>query len=330
MTSRSSGRAWTGRYPSLQLVEATQLVEAADRVLVLVGQEHGVEPAQVGRQGLPLDVRPAVDEDPALSEREQGRRAVPPIARVRGGADRAVAGDARDPLAGAAAEDPDAEVARVGPRVARVEARLERDRSPPGPPAPSFISSCVTGDARAARSAGGRRTTSAGPPAATRSSASLASASAVAFSLRGTCRALQRRNRRRPAIASSWSTASFASLTRQRPWICSTTSFESSSRSSSSAPSSAARSSARTTAVHSATLLVCRPSASEIVARGGASGRSAPGRSASIRAAPADAGPGFPRAAPSVRMISRRTPPAAAPLRPSAPPPPARPRGSRG
>ena len=39
----------------------------------------------------------------------------------------------------------------------------------------------------------GRRTTSAGPPAATRSSASFARASAARFSLRGTCRALQRR-----------------------------------------------------------------------------------------------------------------------------------------
>ena len=200
----------------------------------------------------------------------------------------------------------------------------------PVPRAPRSRSSWADGGCAPADATGGRRTTSAGPPAATRSRASLASPSAVAFSLRGTCLARQRRKRRNPLIASSWSGASLASFTRQRPWSCSTTSLESSSRSKSSAPSSAARSRARTTAVHSATLLVWWPSASEIVASGRASGRSAPGSSASIRAAPAEAGPGLPRAAPSVRMIRRRAPPAGGPLRPTAPPPPATPRGSRG
>ncbi len=150
----------------------------------------------------------------------------------------------------------------------------------------------------------GRRTTTAGPPAATRSSASFASASAARFSDRGTCRALQRRNRPRRTIASAWSGASLASFTRQRPLTCSTISFESRRRDTSSAPSSSARARARRRPVYSATLLVWRPSASETVASGEASGRSAPGRSASIRTAPADAGPGLPRAAPSVRMIS--------------------------
>ncbi len=169
-----------------------------------------------------------------------------------------------------------------------------------------------------------RRITTAGPPAATRSSASLASASAARFSERGTWRALQRRNRASRAIASAWSGASLASLTRQRPRSCSTISIESSRSATSSAPSSSARARARSTPVYSATLLVWRPSASETVAIGGASGRSAPGASASIRTAPHDAGPGLPRAAPSVRTMSRRGP---APLRPCAPRSPARPPG---
>ena len=109
--------------------------------------------------------------------------------------------------------------------------------------------------------------------------ASLQSASACLFWARGTCVALQRAKRASRAFASAWSGISLASLTRQRPWSCSTISFESSSRSTSlGAQLAAARARARSTAVYSATLLVWTPRYSEIVAIGGASGRAAPGR----------------------------------------------------
>ena len=111
----------------------------------------------------------------------------------------------------------------------------------------------------AAQADGGRRTTEAGPPSATRSIASLASASATEFRARGTWAADQRSKPasvRREAVQSG---ISFASLTRHRPASCSTMSFESRSRWTSRAPSSRARSSARTTPVYSATLLVWTP-----------------------------------------------------------------------
>jgi hypothetical protein len=48
------------------------------------------------------------------------------------------------------------------------------------------------------------------------------------------------------------------------------------------------------------------PIAAEIEAIGVASGSSDPGREASYSATPIDAGPGFPRHAPSVRMMYAR------------------------
>ena len=74
------------------------------------------------------------------------------------------------------------------------------------------------------------------------------------------------------------------------------------------APSSRASSSARTTPVYSATLLVWTPRYSEIEASGGARGSRASGRPRSYSAAPSEAGPGLPRAAPSVRMTKPRRP----------------------
>ena len=147
------------------------------------------------------------------------------------------------------------------------------------------------------------RATRIGPPAATRSRASFASRSAVEFCALGTCVADQRLKPASIAFASDQSGCSLASLTRQRPCSCSTMSFESRNRSTLSAPRRWASSSARTTPVHSATLLVWWPSASEIVASGGAAGSRASTREPSISAAPSDAGPGFPLAAPSVRMM---------------------------
>ncbi len=153
---------------------------------------------------------------------------------------------------------------------------------------------------------GGRRITCDGPPARTRSIASFASASATEFWARGTCVADQTRNPPRIAFASDHSGWSLASFTRHRPWSCSTMSIESRKRSTRSAPSSRARPRARTTPVHSATLFVVRPRYSEIDASGRARGSSASGREPSISATPSDAGPGFPRAAPSVRTTYRR------------------------
>jgi len=152
----------------------------------------------------------------------------------------------------------------------------------------------------------GRRTTSAGPPAATRSMASLARASAAWFSRRGTWPAVQRS--RPPSVrrADVQSGINFTSLTRQRPVSCSTMSFESSSRCTSRAPRSRASSRARTTPVYSATLLVWTPRYSEIVASGTAASSRASARRRSYRTAPSDAGPGLPRAAPSVRMTNPR------------------------
>jgi len=149
----------------------------------------------------------------------------------------------------------------------------------------------------------GRVTTIGGPPAATRSIAALARASASEFWARGTWAAIQPPGKPwRTRSASAHSVRSLASLTRQRPWSCSTMRFESSSSSTRSAPSSAARVTARTTPTYSATLLVRIPRYSEIVASGRARGSRASGRSSRNRTAPADAGPGLPRAAPSVRM----------------------------
>ena len=79
------------------------------------------------------------------------------------------------------------------------------------------------------------------------------------FWARGTWTAVQRSKPGRRRRTSAWSGWSLASLTRQRPWTCSTMSFESSSRWTSRAPSSAASPSARTTAVYSATLFVWTP-----------------------------------------------------------------------
>src|SRR5664280_300964 len=94
------------------------------------------------------------------------------------------------------------------------------------------------------------------PPAWTRSMASLQRASACLFWARGTWVAPQRAKLARCDLASAWSGISLASLTRQRPWSCSTMSLESSSISTSRAPSSRARARARSTAVYSATLFV--------------------------------------------------------------------------
>jgi hypothetical protein len=130
----------------------------------------------------------------------------------------------------------------------------------------------------------------------------LASRSAVEFWARGTWVADQRWKPPRIDFASAHRGCSLTSLTRHRPWSCSTISFESRNRSTFCAPRRWASSSARSTPVHSATLLVWTPRASEIVASGAARGSSASAREPSISAAPSDAGPGLPRAAPSVRM----------------------------
>ena len=137
--------------------------------------------------------------------------------------------------------------------------------------------------------------------------ASLQSASAWLFWARDTWVALQREKRESSPFASAWSGISFESLTRHRPWSCSTMSFESSSISTASAPSSWARARARSTAAYSATLFVWTPRYSEMDAIGGASGRRDAGPTASIRTAPSDAGPGLPRAAPSVRTMRVRS-----------------------
>ena len=115
------------------------------------------------------------------------------------------------------------------------------------------------GEAPGRAQTGGRRTTDAGPPRATRSIASLASASATELRARGTWAADQRSKPASVLRAAVQSGISFASLTRHRPASCSTMSFESSSRWTSRAPSSRASSSARTTPVYSATLLVWTP-----------------------------------------------------------------------
>ena len=148
----------------------------------------------------------------------------------------------------------------------------------------------------------GRITTTAVPPAATLSIAWLARASATEFWARGTCAALHRSNPARVCRQAVQSGISFASLTRQRPVSCSTMSFESSSSSTSRAPSSRASRSARSVPVYSATLLVWMPRYSEIDASGWARGSRASGRRRSYSAAPSEAGPGLPRAAPSVRI----------------------------
>ena len=152
----------------------------------------------------------------------------------------------------------------------------------------------------------GRMVTTAGPPALTLSIAWLARASATEFCARGTCVALQRANPPRVWRHPVQSGISLLSLIRHRPESCSTISFESSSSSTSRAPSSRARPRARSVPVYSATLLVWMPRYSEIEASGCARGSRASGRRRSYRAAPSEAGPGLPRAAPSVRIRNPR------------------------
>ena len=155
---------------------------------------------------------------------------------------------------------------------------------------------------RASHGGSARSPASARAAAAGSSRARFAIASAWRLFARPSWRALQRSSDRSSAIARVASGTRPGCLTRHRPVSCSTTSFESRTSSTSRAPSAIARSSARTTPVHSATLLVWRPSGRAIAAIGGASGSAASGRDASISTAPADAGPGLPRAAPSARI----------------------------
>ena len=143
----------------------------------------------------------------------------------------------------------------------------------------------------------------AGPPASARSIASLHRASAARFWARGTWAALQRPNPPSRARTSAWSGWSLASRTRQRPWTCSTISFESRSRSTSGRP---ARRPGRAPGRRRCTRRRCS-SASRGTPRwwpaAAPAGSRASGRAASISTAPAEAGPGLPRAAPSVRMM---------------------------
>ena len=150
--------------------------------------------------------------------------------------------------------------------------------------------------------------TDAGPPAATRSMRLVREPVGGEFCARGTCVADQRVNPASVASTPPTAACSFASLTRQRPLEL----LDDQLRVEEQVdlrrrPSRRASSSARTTPVYSATLFVWMPRASEIVASGRA--RRVEGvrtASPSISAAPSDAGPGLPRAAPSVRMIRCR------------------------
>ena len=103
-----------------------------------------------------------------------------------------------------------------------------------------------------------------------------------------------------PAVQSG---ISLASLTRQRPASCSTMSFESSSRWTSRAPSSRASSSARTTpGVLGHVVGLDAEVVGDRGVRDGAVVAGVRPRQVVQSAAPSDAGPGLPRAAPSVRM----------------------------
>src|SRR2546421_10211909 len=96
-------------------------------------------------------------------------------------------------------------------------------------------------------------------PQAAASSAALTSASARAFSARGTERICQRSNPRRAEIACSYSGLIDGCLTLYAPVSWRATSSESLPISISRAPSAAARSSPRSSARYSATLLVATP-----------------------------------------------------------------------
>ena len=120
--------------------------------------------------------------------------------------------------------------------------------------------------------------------------------------------------RRRPALEAakrppgvSQSGTSLLSLTRQRPASCSTISFESRSISTSRAPSSTA--SARRPDDGRCTRRRCSsgcPGTRRSTRPGRARGSRASGRSSVDQDGPGDAGPGLPRAAPSVRSTKPR------------------------
>ena len=153
--------------------------------------------------------------------------------------------------------------------------------------------------ARQASRDGGR--TAAGPPARARSIASLHSASAAGSGPAGRGRRVQRREPGESRADLGVERLELGVRTRQRPWTCSTISFESRSRSTSRAPSSPARPSARTTAVYSATLFVCDP---EVLRdRGERRGHAGPGRPAARRRS----GPPRPRPVPGCRAPRRRS-----------------------
>jgi len=85
---------------------------------VSVGEQDGVDAAQVVGERLRAEVCRGVDQDRAdragkragrrRSDLDQDRRPRAPVARIRGSADLAVATDRRNAMRGAAAEDRDA------------------------------------------------------------------------------------------------------------------------------------------------------------------------------------------------------------------------------
>ena len=225
------------------------------------------------------EVRPPV---PAVHERvvPQGRAAAEPLLDHMGDVRDIGRQDARP------ADVPRPPPARTGSRRGCWNRRSTRSATWQPPPPPVAPGRCASGrpprPGRAPRSRAGRPSSSA--PAGRGSPTSAGSPPSI-------------------ALASAWSGMSFASLTRQRPWSCSTISFESRAGRPSRAPSSPASSSARDDA--RVTRRRCwsgRRAPPRSWRRAGAAGSQRVGAVPSIRAAPSDAGPGLPRAAPSVRM----------------------------
>jgi hypothetical protein len=103
---------------ALDEVEHPQVVEAVDVVGVGVGEEHGIDAADVVNERLLAEVGRGVDEERAatagIEHFDQHAGAQPAVARVGRGADGAVAGDARHAGRGAGAEERDAQAHAPG------------------------------------------------------------------------------------------------------------------------------------------------------------------------------------------------------------------------
>ena len=109
MAARVSADPKMGIGPFCRKLNGPHVVETHDVVGVLVGEQDGVEPVDLGAQGLRAEIRRGVDQDvaPAVADQDGGPQAV--VARIVRAAHIAMAADSRHTHTGAGAEHCDAQ-----------------------------------------------------------------------------------------------------------------------------------------------------------------------------------------------------------------------------